>query len=191
MLRLILICLALNGAFVSSALAHTAVGQDNSFVSGIAHPLNGTDHILAMIAVGLWAVLAGGRAIWIWPMTFVAAMLGGFVVANSGVPMPLVEPAISSSVVMLGLFVALAVNTPLWLGAAIVGLFAFFHGHAHGAEAATASLIPYASGFALTTAAMHTTGIELGLFAKSSIGKFAVRAMGGLAAVSGLALMVG
>jgi urease accessory protein len=184
-------CLALTGALVSPALAHTGVGQANSFVSGVAHPLNGTDHILAMITVGLWAVLAGGRAIWIWPMTFVTAMLAGFVVSSSGVPMPLVEPAISSSVVILGLFAALAVNAPLWRGAATVGLFAFFHGHAHGAEAATVSLIPYASGFALATATLHITGIELGLFAQGSIGKFAVRAMGGLAAVSGLALMVG
>jgi urease accessory protein len=124
-------------------------------------------------------------------MTFVATMLVGFVVASSGVPMPLVEPAISSSVVILGLFVALAVNAPLWLGAATAGLFAFFHGHAHGAEAATASLIPYVSGFALATAALHASGIALGLFTESSIGKFALRAMGGLAAMSGLALMVG
>src|SRR5262244_1162101 len=133
--------------------------QIESFLFGIAHPLSGVDHILAMIAVGLWAVLAGGRAIWIWPMSFVAAMLAGFVVASSGVPMPLVEPALSSSVVILGLFVALAVNAPLWLGAATAGLFAFFHGHAHGAEAATASLIPYAAGFALATAALHVIGI--------------------------------
>jgi len=190
MLRSNLIGVAFAGILVSPALAHPGV-EINSFVSGVAHPLNGVDHILAMIAVGLWAVLAGGRAIWIWPMSFVAAMLAGFVVASSGVPMPLVEPALSSSVVILGLFVALAVNAPLWLGAATAGLFAFFHGHAHGAEAATASLIPYAAGFALATAALHVIGIALGLFAESSIGKFALRAMGGLAVVSGLALMAG
>src|SRR5262249_19704249 len=113
MLRSNLMGVALAGALVSPALAHTCLGQANSFVSGIAHPLNGTDHILAMIAVGLWAVLAGGRAIWIWPMSFVAAMLAGFVVANSGVPIQLVEPAICSSVFILGLFVALAVNASL------------------------------------------------------------------------------
>jgi urease accessory protein len=124
-------------------------------------------------------------------MSFVAAMVAGFATASSGVPVPLVEPAVSSSVVILGLFVALAVDAPLWLGAATTGLFAFFHGHAHGAEAATAGLIPYASGFALATAALHVIGIALGFFAKSSIGKIALRAMGGLAAVSGLTLMVG
>jgi urease accessory protein len=181
---------ALAGALVSPALAHPGM-EINSFASGVTHPLNGIDHILAMIAVGLWAVLAGGRAIWIWPMSFVASMVAGFAVASSGVPIPLAEPAISSSVFILGLFVALAVNAPLFLGAATAGLFAFFHGHAHGAEAATASLIPYASGFALATAALHVTGIALGFFAESSIGRFALRAMGGLAAVSGLMLMVG
>jgi urease accessory protein len=181
----------LTGALVSPALAHTGVVQINSFASGFAHPLNGTDHILAMIAVGLWAVLAAGRAIWIWPMTFVTAMLAGFVVASLDVPMPLVEPAILSSVVILGLFVALVVKAPLCLGAATAGLFAFFHGHAHGTESTAASLIPYAVGFALVTATLHVAGIGLGLFAASSIGKFALRGMGGLAALSGLALMAG
>jgi urease accessory protein len=99
MLRSNLIGLALTGAVVSPAMAHPGV-EINSFASGIAHPLNGIDHILAMIAVGLWAVLADGRAIWIWAMTFVAAMLAGFVVASLDVPMPLVEPAILSSVVI-------------------------------------------------------------------------------------------
>jgi urease accessory protein len=191
MMRSILICGALTGALVSPALAHTGLGQVNSLASGIAHPLNGADHILAMIAVGLWAALAGGRAILIWPMAFVSTMLAGFAVTSLGLPMPLVEPAISSSVVILGLFVALAVRAPLCLGAAIVGLFAFFHGHAHGAEATAASLIPYAAGFALATAALHAMGIGLALFAESSIGRIALRAMGGLAVLSELALMVG
>jgi urease accessory protein len=190
MLRSNLIGLALTGALVSPAVAHPGV-EINSFASGIAHPLNGIDHILAMIAVGLWAVLADGRAIWIWPMTFVAAMLAGFVAASSGVPMPFVEPAISSSVIILGLFVALAVKAPLWLGAASAGLFGFFHGHAHGAEGTAVSLIPYAVGFVLATATLHVAGTGLGLFAASSIGRFALRGMGGLAALSGLALIVG
>src|SRR5262249_44577318 len=190
MLRSNLPAVALTGALLSPALAHTGVGEVGSFTSGIAHPLEGTDHILAMIAVGLWAVLAGGRAIWIWPLAFVAAMLAGFAVASWSMPMPLVEPAISLSVVILGLFVALAVKAPLWLGAAIAGLFAFVHGHAHGVEA-TASLIPYATGFALATAGLHASGIGVGVLVEGCIGRAALRALGGDQLLGGLALMAG
>jgi urease accessory protein len=185
MMRSILICTALTGALVSPALAHTGVGQTNSFVSGIAHPLNGVDHILAMVAIGLWGVLVGGRAIWVWPMAFVATMLAGFATATLGLRVPFVEPAIWSSTIILGLLVALAAKAPVWLGAAIAGLFAFFHGHSHGSEAATASLIPYAAGFALATGGLHAAGIGLGRLAERSIGNVAIRAMGGLAVLIG------
>jgi HupE / UreJ protein len=114
-MRLSLICVALTGALVAPALAHTGAEQTNSFAAGIAHPLNGADHILAMVAVGLWAVLAGGRAIWVWPTAFVATMLAGFAAATLGLQIPFVEPAIWSSVIILGLFVALAVKAPVWL----------------------------------------------------------------------------
>src|SRR4029077_2610731 len=141
-MRLILICIALSGALVSPALAHTGVDQANSFTSGIVHPLSGLDHIVAMLAVGLWAVLAGGRAIWVWPMAFVGTMLAGFAAATFGLQMPFVEPAISSSIIILGLLVALAVKAPVWAGAVITGLFAFFHGHIHGTEAIAVGLVP-------------------------------------------------
>src|ERR1700758_1159691 len=177
-MRLILICIALIGALVSPALAHTGVGQTDSFASCIAHPLHGADHVLAMLAVGLWAVLAGGRAIWVWPMAFVATMLAGFAAATLGLQMPYVEPAIWSSIIILGLLVALAIKAPVWLGAAMTGLFAFFHGHVHGTEATAASLIPYAAGFALATAGLHAAGIGLGLLAERSIGKLALRGLG-------------
>lgn len=190
-MRSIFICVALTGAPVSPALAHTGLGQVNSFASGIAHPLNGADHILVMIAVGLWAALAGGRAILVWPMAFVATMLAGFAAASLGLPMPLVEPAISFSVVVLGLFVALALKAPVWQGAAIVGLFAFFHGHAHGTEVTGTSLISYAAGFALATAALHAMGIGLGLFSERLIGRVALGAVGGLVVLSGIAFIVG
>jgi urease accessory protein len=191
MLRSNLLAVALTATLVSPALAHTGVDQVTSFSAGLAHPLRGADHILAMTALGLWAVSAGGRAMWVWPMAFVAATLAGFAAASLGLATPFVETVIALSVVALGLFVALAVKAPLWLGAAIAGLFAFFHGHAHGAEAAAESLIPYAAGFALTTAALHAGAIGLGLLAKGSAGKAALRATGGIAALSGLALMVG
>jgi urease accessory protein len=173
MMRSISICLALTAALVSPALAHTGVGQTNSVVAGFAHPLHGADHILAIVAVGLWSVVAGGRAIWVWPTAFVAMMLVGFAVAAFGLQIPLVEPAIWSSVVILGLFVALAVKAPVSLGAAIVGLFALAHGHAHGVEAGPASFIPYAAGFSLATTGLHAVGIALGLFARNAIGKIA------------------
>jgi urease accessory protein len=190
-MKLILICIALTGALVSPALAHTGVGQANSFTSGIAHPLNGLDHILVMITVGLWGVLAGGRAIWVWPMAFVGTMLAGFAAATLGLQMPFVEPAIWSSIIILGLLVALAIKAPVWLGAAMTGLFAFFHGHVHGTEAVSGSLIPYAAGFALATAGLLAAGIWLGFFAERSIGKVALRAAGGLTVLGGIALIAG
>jgi len=191
MMRVILICTAFTGALVSSALAHTGVEQTNSFASGIAHPLSGADHILAIFAVGLWGVLAGGRAIWIWPIAFVATMLAGFAAASLGLQMPFVEPAIWSSIIILGLLVALAVKAQVWPGAMIAGLFAFFHGHAHGTETTAANLIPYAAGFVLAAAGLHAAGIGLGLFAQSSIGKVALRGLGGLTVLGGVALIAG
>src|SRR5262245_50546230 len=102
----------------------------NDFAAGLAHPLNGADHILVMIAIGLWGALTGGRALWVWPAAFVATILVGFAAAILGLHPPLVEPAIACSIVVLGLVVALAVRAPVWLGAVISGVFAFFHGHA-------------------------------------------------------------
>jgi len=183
--------MASTGAFTPQALAYTVVEQINSFASGIAHPLSGADHILAMVAVGLWGALAGGRAIWAWPIVFVTTMLGGFAAVNLGLQMPFVEPAISSSIIASGLFVALAVRSPVWLGAATTALFAFFHGHAHGTEATAASFVPYAAGFLLATAGLHAAGIGIGVLAGRSIGKIALRAMGGLAVLGGIAWMAG
>jgi len=161
-----------------------------SFVSGVLHPLHGADHLVAMLAVGIWGALAGGRAIRIWPIAFVAAMLAGLATATAGIAVPLVEPAILSSVVVLGLLVALAVEAPLWLGAAIIGLFAFFHGHVHGTEAAAASLTSYAAGLAVATGALHATGIALCCLTGGPFGRVALRTLGAVAALGGVAAMV-
>ena len=161
-----------------------------SFLSGFAHPLHGADHLVAMLAVGIWAALAGGRAVRLWPVAFVATMLIGFAGAAAGIAVPLVGPAISSSIVVLGLLVAFAAEAPLWLGAAIIGLFAFFHGHAHGTEAAAASLIAYASGLAVATGALHASGIAMCCLTSGSIGRVALRTMGGIAAFGGALAMV-
>jgi urease accessory protein len=160
------------------------------FASGLVHPLHGADHLVAMLAVGVWGAIAGGRAIRVWPITFVATMLVGFATAVSGTAVPFTEPAIWSSVVVLGLLVALAVNAPVWCGAAIIGLFAFFHGHAHGTEAATSSLLAYASGLATATGALHAAGIGVCRVGSRSIGRVALRTMGAVAALSGILAMV-
>jgi urease accessory protein len=187
----ILLWIGLTAALFSPALAHTGVGQIDSFASGIAHPLNGVDHILVMVSVGIWGVLAGGRAIWAWPVAFVATMLAGFTVAALGLQLQWVDTAIWLSIVIFGMLIALAVKVPVWLGATVTAVFAFFHGHAHGTEAAGVNLIPYAAGFACATAGLHLGGIGVGLFADGSGGKVAVRTMGGLAVLSALGLMGG
>ena len=164
-----------------------------SLVAGLAHPLGGADHILAMVAIGLWGVSAGGRALWVWPLAFVSTILVGFAAAVLGFQPPLVEPAIATSIVVLGLLVAFAVKAPVWSGAVIAGLFAFFHGHAHGTEAVAAGeeLVAYAGGFVLATATLHAIGLGAGVLIARSAGERLLRATGGLVAVSGLALIAG
>jgi urease accessory protein len=142
------------------ALAHPGHGSTASFAAGIAHPFGGLDHITVMAAVGLWAALKGGRALWLWPAAFVGVMLVGAAFGMAHVPVPLAEPGILASVVALGLMVALAVDLPVWTGAAIVAVFALLHGHAHGTEVAeTVSGAEYMAGFALATATLHGVGI--------------------------------
>src|SRR5215471_14881185 len=171
-MRLILICVALVEVCALPAFAHTSVGT-YSFASGWLHPFGGADHVIAMASVGIWGVIKGGRAIWIWPATFMAAMLAGFAAAILGSQISFVEPASATSIVVLGLLVALGVKAPLGVGTATVGLFAFFHGHAHGTEAGAVTLLPYVTGFALATALLHATGIAVGFCVQSLAGKIA------------------
>ena len=167
----------------------------SAFVAGLAHPISGADHIFAMVAVGLWSAVAGGRALWAWPTTFVAMTLPGFVAATLGMQLPLVQPGIVASIVVLGLLIALAVKAPVWLGAVIVGLFAFFHGHAHGDEMPdSASGFAYGAGFVLATALLHALGIGLGLVVGATgaaIGRRAVQTAGGAMALAGVAILAG
>jgi urease accessory protein len=144
-----------------------------------------------MLAVGIWGALAGGRAIRVWPIAFVATMLVGFASAAAGIAVPFVEPAILSSIVVLGLLVALAAEAPLWLGAAIIGLFAFFHGHVHGTEAVAASFMAYATGLAIATAALHAAGITVCSLTRGPIGRVALRMMGAIAGFGGVLAMLG
>lgn len=144
------------------AFAHTgAEPHMHGFVAGLAHPLGGLDHMLAMVAVGIWSALAAGRRVWIVPAVFVAAMLAGAGLAQAGLALSAVETAIAMSVVALGALIAAGVSLPVGAGAALIALFAVFHGYAHGIEA-TGTVVGYMAGFTLTTAVLHLAGIVLG-----------------------------
>lgn len=175
----------------SSALAHTGAEHAFSFASGFKHPLTGLDHMLAMVAVGLWAGLNGGRALWLWPVAFVGVMVLGGLLGVAGIAVPMVEGGILASVVVLGLLVLTAVKLPAAAGAILVAAFALLHGHAHGAELpGEAAAATYAAGFAIATAVLHAIGIGVAHVAGSATGRLAVRGAGALVAAAGVALAV-
>jgi urease accessory protein len=177
------------------AFAHTGVGDTNSFVHGFGHPISGLDHILPMLLVGVFAWQLGGRALWLVPITFVSMMAVGGTLGIASIEVPLVETGIAFSVVVLGAIVAFDVKAPATMAMGIVGLFAIFHGHAHGAEIPEdAGGVAYAAGFMIATALLHLIGISAGfLMGKASehYGSVVVRLAGGLATVAGVALLVG
>lgn len=150
--------------FTQTAFAHTFGAEGASFYQGFIHPLLGLDHLLAMLAVGIWAVQVGARARWLIPAAFLAMLALGGGIAMLGWPLPQVELGIAGSVVVFGLLIAGAAKMPPWLSMSVVGLFALFHGHAHGAEMPQAAM-PwlYASGFLLTSAMLHGLGMLTGL----------------------------
>jgi urease accessory protein len=177
---------------VSPALAHVGVGSTASFAAGVAHPLSGLDHVTVMVAVGLWAALKGGRALWVWPCAFVGVMLVGGAFGMAHVAVPFVEPGILASVVALGLLVALAVDLPLWIGATIIGVFAVFHGHAHGSEVAeNVGSFEYMAGFAIATVALHAAGIGFALLASRAQMRPLIRVAGALCLVIGVGMIGG
>jgi len=142
------------------AMAHIGHGSTASVTAGFVHPFSGFDHVLVMLMVGVWAAQKGGRALWAWPTVFVGTMLVGGALAIHSISLPFVEPAILASVVALGLLVALAVDPPIETGAAVIILFALFHGYAHGSEVKeTLSGVEYMAGFAIATAALNLLGI--------------------------------
>lgn len=188
--RRILIAAAALIASAAPAFAHLNPAEHGSFAAGFSHPLFGLDHILVMIAVGLWAAQIGGRALWVVPTAFVSMMAVGFALAVAGVGLPFVEPAILASVVALGLLVAMAVRLDTAASAAIVGVFALFHGHAHGGELGSAGALAFSVGFILATAALHVAGIGLGIALQRLSGSgLLARILGGLTALAGAALI--
>lgn len=175
----------------SPALAHTG-SVAGGFLGGFAHPVLGPDHVFAMVAVGLWGAFLGAPAIWLLPVVFPLVMAFGGVVGILGVPIPAVETGIATSAVVLGLMVALAARPPLWVAAALVGAFAIFHGHAHGAELpAGADAVAYSLGFVIATGLLHLAGVAFGLTAGWPAGRIAVRTAGGAIALAGIAFLVG
>ena len=185
--------LSISAAFLlfasAGAQAHVIPGDVHGFGSGLAHPLGGLDHMLAMVAVGLWAAQLGGRARWLVPASFVGVMALGGALAMAGLRVPFTETGILLSVLVLGILVAVAVRFPLTASMAIVGLFAFFHGHSHGTEMpATAVGYAYGIGFALATASLHACGVGMGMLARQSAKQPAIRFAGAAIAVAGLCL---
>jgi len=185
-------------AFSLPALAHVSADHlinttHSSFGSGFFHPLTGADHILAMLVVGIWATQLGGRALWLLPCAFVGAMALGFVMALGGIELPFIEAAILVSVIGLGLVATFAVRLPSLYAMGIVGLFALFHGSAHGSEMGQASALTYGLGFALATLFLHGVGLGLGFGAArlAHITKqgFLTRLTGLMAFLSGIYLL--
>lgn len=172
----------------SVALAHPGHDQGaDGFATGLAHPILGLDHLLAMVAVGVWAALAGGRAIWAAPATFLAAMLVSGLVGFGAAELALVEHVILASVIVLGLAVALLLRLPLPAALVLLAVFGAAHGYAHGLEGTGQA--SYVAGFLVATAALHGAGIALGLFVQRR-GQAVARLAGGAIAVGGVALAV-
>jgi urease accessory protein len=169
------------------ALAHEQGGQTAGWLAGLLHPISGLDHVLAMVAVGLWGAQLGAPAIWLLPVTFPLVMAVGGFLALVGVPLPGVEIGIAASAILLGGLVAAQSRPPLGLAAAVVGLFAVFHGHAHGTELpAGQSGLAYSAGFVVATGCLHAAGVAIGLVHRWPEGRWALRAAGAAIGAAGV-----
>ncbi len=168
------------------AHAHAESGAATGLLSGLAHPLSGLDHVLAMVAVGLWGAQLGRPAIWLLPVTFPLVMAFGGFIGLIGIPLPGVEVGIAVSAIALGLMVAAAATPPLWVAAALVAFFAIFHGHAHGTELPdAASGVLYSVGFVVATGCLHAVGIAIGLVHRWPLGRAVVRVAGAAVLLAG------
>lgn len=177
-----LIALAL--VVAEDALAHSGTGQAGSFLSGFLHPITGLDHVVAMVAVGIWGAVLGNPAQWILPLAFPIMMTVGGAIGIAGFEVPHVETVIALSGVVLGVLVLFYVRAPLVIAAMVVAVFALFHGYAHGKELpAAASPVGYSVGFVTGTGLLHLVGIGLGTLDKLTFGKNLIRALG--AAIAG------
>jgi urease accessory protein len=175
---------------VTHAQAHSGGETASGFVAGFTHPLLGLDHIVAMVAVGLWGAFLGAPAVWLLPVIFPMVMAFGGALGVLGVPIPGIETGIALSGIVLGLLVLLASRPPLWVAAVTVGFFAVFHGHAHGTELpSAASPLTYSIGFVTSTGLLHLGGITLGLLTRWPWGQLVIRAGGGVIAGIGVGFL--
>jgi urease accessory protein len=171
--------------------AHTGEGQLGGFISGFLHPVLGWDHLVAMVAVGLWGAFLGAPAIYILPVVFPLVMTLGGAAGIVGASLPGVEIGIAVSSIVIGALVAFAVRAPLWIVAVIVGVFAIFHGHAHGTELPqAANATTFAIGFVLATGLLHLLGIAIGLLVAIPKGAVLVRVLGAAIAIIGIKFFV-
>ncbi|MGA7273636.1 MAG: HupE/UreJ family protein [Candidatus Udaeobacter sp.] len=170
----------------TTAWAHIKSGEAGGFVSGFHHPISGWDHVLAMVAVGLWGVQLGAPAIWLLPVAFPMVMAFGGLMGLLDIPLPGVEIGIALSALVLGLMVLAEKRPPVWIAAVIVGTFAIFHGHAHGTELPPGeSGLLYSAGFVIATGCLHALGITIGLIYRWTTGRVIVRLAGAAVAVAG------
>lgn len=159
-------------------------------MSGFMHPISGLDHVVAMVAVGLWGAFLGRPAIWILPVIFPLVMAFGGALGVAGVPIPYVETGVALSGVVLGLAVLLAVRPPMWVAAVVVGIFAIFHGYAHGVELPNAvNPLIYSIGFVIATGLLHLTGIAIGELKRLPLGELVVRTGGAIISLIGLGFL--
>ena len=169
------------------AQAHEQSGQAAGFLSGLGHPVSGLDHVLAMVAVGLWGAQLGVPAIWMLPVMFPLVMAFGGLLGLLGVPLPGVELGIAASAILLGAMVATESRPPLWLAVLLVAFFAVFHGHAHGTELPSGqSGLLYSVGFVVATGCLHATGIAIGLIHRWGSGRIALRGAGAAVSAAGV-----
>jgi len=179
----------------TAVFAHTGVGDTAGFLHGMQHPVGGLDHVLAMVAVGVFAYVLGGRVLWLVPLAFVGMMAVGFLLGIGNVPVPFVELGIALSSIVIGAAAAWGRPMPVALAMALVGGFAVFHGHAHGAEMPTdASGLMYALGFMLATALLHLAGIVAAMGVSRLAGRYGrplAQAAGAIFALGGVGILAG
>jgi urease accessory protein len=169
------------------AMAHVESGQAGGFLEGVQHPISGLDHVLAMVAVGLWGAQLGRPAVWLLPIAFPMMMAFGGMLGLMGVPVPGVEIGIAVSGVVLGAMVLGEVKSPVAAAMVLVGVFAIFHGHAHGTELPPGqNAMLYSLGFVVSTGTLHAAGIALGLTHKWKSGRVLLRAAGAVVMIGGL-----